>query len=245
MLSEDPLEAVRRWPGITLQLRSDAEPFGKCSVAGSYFEDRGLITVARSASKGRQKFTALHELGHHLQRHDESLVKILASEPDAGFLLEEDICDGFAAEVLLPTHYVDEVIGERGPTAGEIVELFKTSQASREACCVRGAQHIVGPGHVMLSSQDGVARFTASSSAYRVARNTPQDGNEVISSAVRWGSAKRETRVRYASGVLSEPFHGDAVTDGDYIFAVMAIKPAWKSFTMLSGDPRPIFPEED
>jgi len=97
----------------------------------------------------------------------------------------------------------------------------------------------------MLTTRDGVAQFTASSSSYRVARNTLQDGNEVVASAVRWGSAKRETRVRYASGVLSEPFHGDAVTDSDYIFAVMAIKPAWKSFTMLSGDPRPIFPEED
>lgn len=80
----------------------------------------------------------------------------------------------------------------------------------------------------MLCNLDGVAIFTAASTPYRVRRETLQTGNAVIEAALRWGNASRESRVRFASGAQSPRFFGDAIRDGEYVFAVFVSQmPAW------------------
>lgn len=54
-----------------------------------------------SASRARRDFTALHELGHHLQQNSFDLMEAFARQPDGGVLLEDTACDAFAAEILL------------------------------------------------------------------------------------------------------------------------------------------------
>jgi Zn-dependent peptidase ImmA (M78 family) len=234
-----PFEMVQAWPGLTVTLVDEPEVGQGCSVSGAYFYERGQIVVSRSASRRRRNFTALHELAHHLQEHDQEFISILEEEPDAGKALEDDICDAFAAEVLLPEDVVNETVGPKGPTAENVIELFEKSQASREACCVRAAQRIMGDGYVMLCDLSPTALFTAATSQYRIRRNTPQAQNEVIEAAIRWGNAKRESRVGFASGAQSQRFFGHAVRNDDYVFGVfVSYSPAWvKGLTPSLSEP--------
>ena len=236
---ERPLEVVETWPGISLSLVDEPNISNGCSVSGAYFFEDRRILVSRSASKRRRNFTALHELAHDLQERNDEFVTCLEGEPDAGTALEDDICDAFAAEVLIPEDMVNGIIGPKGPTANDVIELFDCSQASREACCVRAAQHILGDGYVMLCDTELVAMFTAATTPYRVRRQTSQMENEVIEAANRWGSANRECRVCFASGARSQRFFGHAVKDGDYIFGVfVSHSPAWiKGLTPSLSEP--------
>jgi IrrE N-terminal-like domain len=154
-LSIDPIAVITARLKVRVQLRPERSGTGHCSIDGSYFPDPPRISVAESLSRRRVNFSVLHELGHHLQADDAILADILWHEPDGGTGLEEDVSDAFAAEVLLPQHLVDEIIGDAGPTAAAVADLFATTQASREACCVRAAHRVRGPGYVVLADPDG------------------------------------------------------------------------------------------
>jgi hypothetical protein len=215
-----------------------------CSVDGSYQEGPPpRITVAVGVSQGRRNFTVLHELGHHLIRGgngDPEVIDLLASQPDGGAALEEEVADAIAAELLLPEILVDQVIGARGPTAAEVTDLFARSQASREACCVRASQRIVGAGYVMLA-EGSTARFTAAANTpYVVARGAHQGHNHLVARAARLRAARGEARLRFRSGATSDPLHGDAVASDGYVFAVfVAGRAPWLSLSILSEPPGP------
>jgi Zn-dependent peptidase ImmA (M78 family) len=225
--------------GYELRFRPEREFTGSCSVAGSFNPGPPpTITVVQSRSVRRQRFTALHELGHRLVAEDAALADVFFELSDGGTALEEDICDAIAAEILLPSEVVDEHIGPDGPTARGVAALFHASQASREACCVRAAQRIFGVGHVMLT-RDGAARFTASrGTQYRVARDTHQGDGHITEKAASNGAWRSEAPVRYAKGTYSERFFADAVADGEYVFAVFVdAKVPWiDGVTLYSGD---------
>lgn len=238
-LSEDPLVALEAL-GFALRLRAELEITGACSVAGSFQPGPPpTITVVETRSRGRRYFTALHEYGHRLIAADHDIHDVFLAEDDDGARLEEDVCDAVAAELLLPDTMVDAHIGPAGPSAQSVIDLFHASHASREACCVRAAQRIAGPGHVMLAV-DGVAQFTATTgSPFRVRRATPQGPDHLVSKAARLGSSRGEASLRYASGATSDRFFADATADDDgYVFAVlMEGRPPWLTgLTLLTGD---------
>lgn len=229
--------------GYAVNLREQADIASDCSVAGSFNAGPPpRITVVRTTSRGRQHFTALHELGHHLVAEDDELQDLLFDEPDGGERLEERICDAVAAELLLPAALVDGYIGYAGPHARDVMNLAYDSQASREACCVRAAERLPGPGHVMLA-RDGTALFTASrNTPYRVSRGARQDlgTGHITADAARRGAARGEAPVVYGSGTASERFFADAVRAEDgYIFAVFVDGPApWLDGPTLYGSDR-------
>lgn len=220
-LGSDPLGVVGSWSGINLVMTNEREVGTGCSVSGSYDYDSGRVVVGQASSRGRRFFTVLHEFGHHLQQHEEESVQLLEKEEDNGRALEDDICDAFAAEVLLPDEIVDRFVNQKGPTAYDVVDLIHGSSASREACCVRAVQRLPGRGYVMLCDRSGLAIFTASTTGYPVRRNTPQLGNEVVESAVRSRTGRQLSRVRFPSGALSPKYYADAAVDGDYLIAVL------------------------
>lgn len=213
-----------------------------CSVAGSYQAGPPpVITVASDRSPGRRHFTALHEFGHSLVQSDGATQDLLFGEPDRGVRLEEEICDAIAAELLLPSALVADYIDDRGPTARSVLNLFHGSEASREACCVRAAQLLVGEGHVMLA-RDGVAIFTASAGTpFRVRRETEQGAGHITATAARHGGARGIDSVVYGSGGVSDRYQCDALADDDgHVFAVfVADRPAWESgLNLIGGDDR-------
>ncbi len=226
-LATDPFTTVENAFDLKVALR-DETPEG-CSCAGSYDAERRTIFVAVTPFSRRSRFTCLHELFHHLVDIDENLLlEVIELHPSGrGRPAEEKVCDAFAAEILLPDPLVDGVLAGCKPEAQHLLKLFERSHASREACAVRLSQRLGGEGHVMLAALNGTAIFTASASTYTVARGVPQGAGHITSSAARHGKARGETFVRFGSGA-EKPLWGDAVTDGQFVYAVLVDTPTWE-----------------
>jgi len=128
-LADDPCGVLATWTEVDLRFVPEADMGAGCSVSGAYLprESPPRLAVATSTSLGRHAFTALHELGHHLQQSDLSLMDVLTSEPDGGVALEDAACDAFAAAVLLPENLVDQFIPAGGPTAANVRDLAMSS----------------------------------------------------------------------------------------------------------------------
>jgi hypothetical protein len=116
-LGDDTLDALDRYPGVTLRLVPESDTGGRCTVAGGYSgsEDPPALLVTTSLSHRRRAFTALHEFGHHLQRTDLDLAAALLEHP-ADEELEEAACQVFASRVLLPDAVVIPLVPRRGRT---------------------------------------------------------------------------------------------------------------------------------
>lgn len=234
-LEHDALAELASWPEITIEWMPDVDAGEGCSVAGSYNVDVSppALCIARSASPGRRQFTALHELGHHIQQNDFELgAAVVMSTDPVG--LEEGACNLFAASTLLPADIVDRYIGARGPTAAEVADLYVGSQASRAACCVRAAERLRSPGVVMLLDHDGVVSFAQPTGGFiPPARRSDQSGTPLVSAALRGGRARTDTFVRYRTGGRSETVYGDCVAADGWLIAVLATdRVPWLSFSV-------------
>src|SRR4051794_40680097 len=137
-LGRDPVEVLRTWPAVAYREVPAADTGSRCSVAGAYYgtEDPPLLTVADAASPGRRAFTALHELGHHLQQSDLDLADLVDLHDGNADQFEDAACDAFAADVLLPAERVARHLPGGTPTADHIVALHRDATASRAAVCV-------------------------------------------------------------------------------------------------------------
>lgn len=238
-LLDDPTSALIGLAGVDVIVDDRTDASG-CSVAGTYRPDTAppTISISRSASRRRQIFTALHEYGHHLQRTDLDLGGALLDSPFSDEL-EEAACDVFASRILLPDDIVDEHIGDRGPTAESVAQLYEHSHASRAACCVRAVERLSGPGTVLLLRSDGVVDFAVGRSMVPAARGSDQSATPLIASALRAHDRTVErdaTHLQYSHGGTSEQLYGQATWCDGYIVAVVAATNAgWKPF----APPRP------
>ncbi|MFF3565736.1 ImmA/IrrE family metallo-endopeptidase [Streptomyces sp. NPDC002574] len=239
-LREDPLAELSRWRDIQVSLVAEANGGGRCSIAGSYRHDSNppTLVIGESRSYRRRGFTGLHELGHHLQQTEPALGQNLFAWQDSE-AFEEAACDAFAARILLPDDQIPEEVRYRGPTASDVVEMFRTSHASREACCVRAAQYLAGGGVVVLLNRAGEVLFAAPRGVIPPARGSDQSGTPLIAAAMRTASTveRDQTYVVYRSGGRSDLAYGQASwCDTDYLVAVLAVdNVAWRAFTA----PRP------
>ena len=161
-LAEDPSAVIATVDDLVFQWVNTDTIGGGCSVAALYSgtEHPPRISVARDASAGRRAFSALHEFGHHLCRRVTTVSDALFELPDGGHSIEEDLVDAFAAAVLLPQHTVTTGFAD-GVDAAAVIQLWRSTAASREACCVAAAQQLPVPGYVMLLQRDGHCQFAA------------------------------------------------------------------------------------
>jgi hypothetical protein len=248
-LAGDALAVLTDWSDVQLRLVAEVTPAASgvgtdCSVAGLYIDDQTppILAVAESTSAGRRAFTALHELGHHLQRNETDLWPLLEAQPDHGVALEEAACDAFAAAFLLPDELVDTYIGDRGPTAPQIVDLWQASSASRAAVCVRAAQRLRSPGHIMLLDAEGRVSFAASHNLPTPRRDSSQRTVETVRDALkRAGRAEGRTRIMYRDGIRGEPLHAQVAPMGGFLVTVAVVdNPPWARFVLPPRDRRPI-----
>lgn len=218
-LAADPVGTIEASFDLTVEV-SDDVPDARSTVAGHYYPKENRIVVERALSMARTRFTALHELGHHRIRGHEALALELKGPPRRR-ALEEAICDSFAGRVLIPDELVDKVIPDTGPTASDVVELWRAAgTASRAASAVRAAERLGAPGHVMVATPDGVAQFTATRGIDYVVAPGALQHDGVVRRAGRIGHAQGDDHVTYRTGTTSEEFHVDAVLIDDYVFAV-------------------------
>ena len=223
-LASDPAATVTGAYGVRVESRPAGPSGESCPVDGIYRPGPPpLILVARGTSPARQRFTILHELGHHLIEHDDRLNDLLVGDDGRR---EESVCNEVAAAVLIPDATVEEVLAQGVPTGERVARLHDATNASRESCCVAAARHLRRSGCVILGTTDGQAVFTACHPAtpWRIARRTQQGPDSLLAraSARPSGHARGETRVRFASGATSGRLHGDAFTaDRQWVFAVI------------------------
>ncbi|GGT46398.1 ImmA/IrrE family metallo-endopeptidase [Streptomyces chromofuscus] len=239
-LRADPLAELGRWTDIRVSLEAASDDGGRCSVAGSYRSetDPPTLVVGAARSLRRRGFTGLHELGHHLQQTDPALGQRLFDWEDSE-AFEEAACDAFAARILVPDERIAADVRRRGPSADDVVAMFRTSQASREACCVRAAQYLVGGGAVVLFDAAGQVLFAAPRGMIPPARGSDQSTTQLLAAALgtRATVERDKTFVVYRSGGRSDLLYGQAAwCDEDYLIAVLAEDSvAWRAFTA----PRP------
>lgn len=239
----DPCRALASWDQVELRYVPAVETDSRCSVAGAYvWDEPPVLAVARSTSAGRRGFTALHELGHHLQQTDVDLAQHLAEAGDRGRLLEDAVCDAFAASVLLPDALVDEHIPAAGPSVYDIGDLNAASSASRAAVCVRAAQRLRSPGHVLLLDYDGSVQFAAAQGLPPVAKGSNQSSVPVIQDALGFRTAKGRTRVLYRDGIRGgELFAQAGDLDGYLVVVMTADRPPWEdAFVLPSTETAPV-----
>jgi hypothetical protein len=152
-------------------------------------------------------------------------------------VLEEAACDAFAARVLLPDDAVAAHISTRGPIDAEAADLFRNSQASREACCVRAAEHMIGAGVVVLLDQDGIVLFAAPHGLIPPARGSVQSATPLIAAALHGkGTVEREqTFLAYRGGSTRNLLYGQASwCDPSYLIAdVVSDNVPWRLFAPL------------
>ncbi|MFD8035435.1 ImmA/IrrE family metallo-endopeptidase [Streptomyces sp. NPDC059717] len=239
-LRGNALAELGTWAEIQIRLVPETGGGDRCSVAGSYNDETvpPTVYVGQARSLRRRGFTALHELGHHLQQTDADLGGRLFAWSDSE-ALEEEACDAFAARVLIPESHLPDSLQHVGPTAADVAALFHNSQASREACCVRASEFFVSSGVVVLLDAQGRVVFAARHGMIPPARGSDQAATPLIRAALKSrGSAQTDrTYILFRDGHRSEDLYGQAEwLDKDYLVAVLGIdQVAWRRFTA----PRP------
>ncbi|MDX3078442.1 ImmA/IrrE family metallo-endopeptidase [Streptomyces sp. MI02-7b] len=240
-LRTDTLVELRAWRAeIQLRMDDPRSGWGPCSVDGEYNDDTcpPSLIVGEASSLREQAFTALHELGHHLQQQSDSGLRALLSEWSWGEskALEEEACDAFAARVLLPEPHLPDALQKTGPTAADVVALLSSSHASREACCVRASEFFLSSGLVVLLDAEGRVVFAARHGMMPPQRGSDQAATPLIRAALRSrGSAQVDrTHLVLCDGQHpSEDLYGQAAwLDENYLVAVLGVdQVAWRRFS--------------
>lgn len=242
-LRTDPGRALRDHSGVDIVTVPEAQTATGCSVAGGYFASTTppSLAVAASVSAGRVAFTLLHEFGHHLQQTQFDLMTALLKQPDGGQALEEAACDAFAADLLLPAADVTSAIGPEGPTADAVAALWATSRASRAAVCVRAAQTLRSPGHVLLLDDNGTVQFDAAHGLPPLRRSSSQADVPLVAQALRTGHrATGEVQLRYRDGILGQPLYAQVADLGGYLVVVAVTDTVpWQRFAPPSTETHP------
>lgn len=142
--------------------------------AGRTFTKGGTnyIIVNENDDLYRRRFTALHELAHHVlklpSKHG-SHVPSNELERFAGRPPEERACDVFASECLVPSHIIRPLVSEHAFSIDLLFELSERFQASKQCIAssyVRNSKDLVA----YVYSECGRVHHVISSSALRDAK---------------------------------------------------------------------------
>lgn len=228
-LRQDPVGWLREWDEVEvfrLPPSSQPDPEG-CAVDGVYLSDYDVprIGLSESGSVQRDNFTALHELGHHLQQTEVFLLDRLVARPDGGRALEESACDQFAAHILIPDAIAQATLGSGVPSAVAVTRLAEQLPgASRSAIAIRAIQQVEGDGHVVVLDDDGTVLFSASTTAIRPSRGSDQRDTAI------WNATQHARPRRPATARGQFRYKGLASGDTYYMQAA----PARRGFIVVA-----------
>ncbi len=154
-----------------------------------------LIQVNAHHSRGKQRFTTGHEIGHTLipsfQRHPHVIQDMVTGAFEAG-QEEEYLCDIAAAELLLPERLFRPLAMDLGCHLNAVIELAHIFQASREATARRLVEMNLWPCALAiwhLSYKDSEAHMN----------------QQLTLGGPEWSLPEKKLRVRYA---ISNPLFG-------------------------------------
>lgn len=201
-----------------------------CPVAGYYDHRVPAIVLHPSATASRDRFTVLHELGHHVQRIVLEWADIWCTLPTTeGERLNEAVADAFAAELLVPSALVDLSAGD--VTAPLLVSAqAEVPTASRSALAHQALRDPSPTDDVVVAvcALDGTVVFArAVGRLWAPKRGAVQPGfARLIASAARGpgqSSGPLDPGLVAASGAVQEELAAQAAIDttGGYAFVVV------------------------
>lgn len=216
--------------GITVHVANNVN--SDCGVAGSSDASRRTITVAR-ANSARMRFTTLHEIGHvegawdipfQEAIEDSALTKVAVDKNWA----EEDACEQFAANLLLPEGTVHNVIESQKLTAAGLWTLRQAVDASLQACAVAWAHQLSATGYVAILDSEGKVQFAArSGDVFPLRRGCDQSDTELWR-RVAGSSWRGRGRFAFVGGSLTDEFEIDSVRTTSGVIAVaVSDSPEW------------------
>ena len=236
-LAAAPISEIQSWPELEVAYIDMVARSSECTIAGAYIDsvEPAVIGIVSGTFSRRESFTALHELGHHLQRNSMELIEALPAQPDRGRALEEATCDAFAASVLISPERSTEVLGTGTPTAAAVVQLWRSTSASRAAVCVRAAQRLESPGHVLLLNHAGEIEFASSHNDYPLARGLDQSQCEIFRAITtsQFDTVSKKTRFRYRGGSESSEYYAQATEiDGYFLVVAVVDRAPWERISL-------------
>lgn len=241
-LHDDTLGELESWPELDV-IVLDAMPKTECAIAGVYFSDStpARIGIWSQVTAPRRDFTALHELGHHLQLHDAQLAAEFDDQPDQGAVLEELTCDAFAASILIPGAMTEASLGPDTPTAQAVVLLWRKSGASRAAVAVAAAGRLRSPGHVVLLDDADQVTFSSSVGELPLKRGSDQSRTSIVR-RLRASSlpvvSVRDQRFEYRDRIVGTQMFAQATDMGGYTLIVaVAHNAPWENLSLSSAAP--------
>lgn len=243
-LAVDAFAEIESWAQLQIALVPEEKDVSSdarrgCSVAGGYLwqSNPPTLVVSQSMSRRRQRFTLLHELGHHIQSNDMDLGSALL-ECDDSEAFEDAACDAFAARILLPPELVHQSIPNSGPDVNSVLKLYQKSTASRAAICVQLASQLRTPGVIAVFNAEGIVSFAAArGNIYPPAKGSDQSRNALIATAMVGFQdshviTKDNACIIYSTGHTSNQLYGQITWCDGYLIAVMVEYGAsWKSFS--------------
>jgi len=202
-----------------------------CSCDGIYYRGPpAAIGYRPTPGSRRERFTLLHEFGHHLVRHNYDALNALADcGDDGGRDAEEQVCDALAGSLLIPESAISSLLDGSRPLAEHVQQLHKASDGSLEACAVRLAERLPGFGYVaFIEIASKTVRFAgrSPSTRYPWRRGTPISDHHPIWRAEERGAFRGQGPVVWPSGARRE-FWIDAVASSREIHAVFAERRYW------------------
>ncbi len=231
----DPLEWLRQWGEVVVfDLKTNSSTASGCEVSGVYLGqiEPPQIGIAYSDTTQRMHFTALHELGHHIQLNDDDISVALLNELDQGTALEEAACDAFAAAILIPEHIAEAHLGKTTPSAVQVARLWRNLETvSRSAVAIRAVRQIEADGLIVILDDDGNATFSASKGSPRPARFTNQSETQIWK-AITQSQGDRPAEVRgrfaYSDGLAGDIFYMQAAKAGaGYVVVAASERVPW------------------
>lgn len=100
------------------------------TISGQYTKaegDRPVIYINPRESLERQRFTAFHELGHFVLKHDPSPRDPYQAYNQYNFDPKESAANKFAAEMIMPRRAVEFFVKEKSLSLNELADVFAVS----------------------------------------------------------------------------------------------------------------------
>jgi len=232
------LEALRTEPVAEIERAAEVQvvveplPDDDCPVAGYYDHTRATIILHPSQTLARDRFTVLHELGHHIQRRVSQWVDVWCMLPSSeGRALNEAVADAFAARVLMPPTLVD--LAAVDVTARQLVAAqAKAPTASRSALAYQALQG-ASPSDdvaVVVCDLDGAVVFArAHGQLFAPARGLVQPGLTALLARARDGTGSTTGDLTPGllakSGAVRDGLRADVAIDGSGGYAFAVIRP--------------------